>query len=263
MPEQLESCVMGCSETLRRERGARRAIEENWAGWNGIFGIAEYTPPTFSIGLLEKLAALARTTPGHGPLITGEIGRRTRHRLQTTRSTKRYVVLRDVEDVLKEWRRPVVAPAGPGSGHRSRSRSRSVEIGRGAEKPLVDRPSSLFVSGAPLDDDSAGPAGGLSLLDQLELDLQSASGRHDASSLAPPRSPSPPPPRSPSPAPPRSPSQSPARRGRRSVKDRIRSLLEREVRFEEKNGGDESAASRAWRSSTEAGWLDMLPEHWK
>ncbi|KAM3413627.1 hypothetical protein BST61_g11494 [Cercospora zeina] len=117
--------------------------------------------------------------------------------------------------------------------------------------PLANRPSSSFVRDPPNEDSSAGTAGGFSLLDQLELDMEAAFGQGAEQSPAPPPSPSPPP--------------SPARgkRGRRSVKDRVRSLLERELRLEEGNGREQSAVSRAWRDSTEENWLDMLPAHWK
>ncbi|USW59741.1 hypothetical protein Slin15195_G130600 [Septoria linicola] len=239
LPEQLTTCVFGCGETLRREHAARRAVDLAWADWDWTFGT--YTPLKFSIGLLEKLAMLARMTPGEGWMIAGELGRRVRTRLQTTSSTIRSLQPRDVESVVEEIRRSRLprgddrpaAAAAASAGHAGSRVSRgSIELGRAEGRPLSDRSSGVVDLAFPRRSSS------LDLLDQLELDLSRS--------------------------PPRRPSGNRNPRGRRSLHDRIRTMIEREARRETRdNRRTVAQASADWRERHEEAWLDALPDHWK
>ncbi|KXS96113.1 hypothetical protein AC578_7780 [Pseudocercospora eumusae] len=279
-PEQLEAAVQGKEETLAKENRAKLAILENWPGFVFRFVTPtghEYTPQHFSIGLLEKLAALARMTPNSGVEVSRMVAIRVRDRLRSRAGTMPFVKPGDLDGLLVEIRRgrsrsaqmpPSRVPAPPLPASEG-----SVERGRGQPGQLSDRSSSFqtAVSSMAAFRQSSSDLLSRGLLRDSTPTMPRPTptppppSRAASSPLPPPpptSSPPPPPPASPPPpSPPPAPAGSPPVRG--PLARRIRAAVMRELNAEASENAAAGARHRDWVKTHLDTWLEELPGDWQ
>ncbi|USW59666.1 hypothetical protein Slin15195_G129850 [Septoria linicola] len=275
IPERLDDCVAGKRETRAKEQRARASIAEHWPTWDFriVANQTDRAPANFSLGLLEKLAVLARENAGQEVMLSFALAMKVTERIRFSRSMITVVKPGDVDVLLAEIRRarrpaPVPAPVSPAPGARSSppvplalpSGSDSIEQGRAGGLVLEDASSDSVVLGSRLP--SLSPWLGLSAGGDSVTPCPDERPADDGPSahLPPPTPP-------------------PRRKRKRlahdlppraSLEARIRALVDEEMRAARESAAlDDSGADAAlevledWTSVQQENWLAGLPAPWR
>ncbi|KXS99678.1 hypothetical protein AC578_9860 [Pseudocercospora eumusae] len=289
-PERLTACVSGLRETVEKESRSKRTIVQAWPGFGFRFvsaGGTDMTPARFSIGLLEKLAVLARENPRAGAVLSGALATKAIQRLRFTDSNVAQVKIADVEVILAEIRssrlpRPALTPL------RSLQSPLEVEVGRGRVTGVLSDNSSTFVFEV---DTLRGDAPSPPPPPPPPPSPPPPPPPSSSPPPPPPSSPPPPPPSSPPPPPPSSPpppppprsgsgsnagsapgpgsappAPPPPARTKRDLGSRLRAMVARELKHEREAGVASAAELRQaeeWVSQDLNGWLSELPRIWQ
>ncbi|KAF2207969.1 hypothetical protein CERZMDRAFT_101823 [Cercospora zeae-maydis SCOH1-5] len=257
--QRLTQCVQGCTNTIRREAAAKRAIMQNWPGWNWVVlsaGNTNRTPPRFSLSLLESLAALAKLTPGFGELMVRQLAAGVTTRIITTRSAITTVCRRDVEAVIEQVRssrRRVPSPSPPRETSNPSpappQSSPAIEQGRSPPEPLPDQSSPPLPPIFDDNDDEEIPSAMDDPAGEANAE-QSGAQQEDAQSPAPNTAKR---------------RRGPAKSRETLLREMISGWLEKDKR---RAGRSDSAAeasdlSQRWADLNLETLVDSLPAHWR